>query len=392
MTKPSALNQRPEFENYFDTHPDPRLDFAHVQRALQGGYDRPFLLIDPEIIREKYRRFVAAMPNVRTHYAVKANPDPRVVQILAAEGASFEIASPAELDILISSGIDPSEVHYSNPVRARQHIKYAASRGVVWFAFDSVEELRKVHSVAPHAKLYLRIDTPNIGSDWPLSGKFGTKMREVDGIIDVAVELGADLCGVTFHVGSQCRNAENWRVAIDSSKRIFSDMRAKGLEPTLLNIGGGFPVRLAKPIPSVEVIGEVVNEAITDLDDGISVMAEPGRYLVSDSAYFVCRVIGTTRRGDERWVYLDTGMFGGLLESTQGLQYQIETDRRGAPVPWHVAGPTCDSVDVLLKDEMLPEDLQDDDFIYFPNAGAYTTAYASNFNGFPLPDVRFTQS
>ncbi len=389
MTVRAALSPQPDFDSYFDTHPERRLDFAHVHRALEGGYSGPFLLIDPEIIREKYRRFLAAMPRVRPHYAVKANPDPRVVEILAAAGSGFEIASPAELDLLISLGVDASQVHYSNPVKARQYIQHAAERGVLWFAFDSVEELRKIHSIVPQARLYLRIDTPNIGSDWPLSGKFGAKLHDVSEIIDAAVQLGTDLCGVTFHVGSQCRNAANWRVAIQSAERIFGDMRQKGLSPTLLNIGGGFPVRLTKPIPSVEVIGDVVNEAIANLGNDIRVIAEPGRYLVSDSACFVCRVIGTTRRGDERWVYLDTGMFGGLLESTQGLQYQLETDRGGALVPWHVAGPTCDSVDVLMKDQMLPAGLQDDDFIYFPNAGAYTTAYASNFNGFPLPDVRF---
>ncbi len=389
MTMQSALSAQPEVDQYFDTHPEQRIDFAHVQRALQDGYTRPFLLIDPEIIREKYRRFRAAMPRVHMHYAVKANPDPKVLEVLAKEGSDFEIASTAELDLLISLGVEPSRVQYSNPVKARKYIEYAASKGLVWFSFDSVEELRKIHSIVPHAKLYLRIDTPNIGSDWPLSGKFGAKLREVDGIIDEAAALGADVCGVTFHVGSQCRNAENWRVAIDNAKRIFCNMRLKGLVPKLLNIGGGFPVRLTKPIPSVEVIGEVVNESIADLGDDIRIVAEPGRYLVSDSACFVCRVIGSTRRGDDRWLYLDAGMFGGFLESTQGLQLELETDRKGPMVPWHVAGPTCDSVDVLMRDQMLPEDLRDDDFIYVSNAGAYTTAYASTFNGFPLPDVRF---
>ena len=389
MTMQSALNAQPDLDQYFDTHPEPRLDPGLIQRALQDGYSRPFLLIDPEIIRGKYRRFQAAMPRVQAHYAVKANPHPQVVEVLAREGAGFEIASTAELDLLISLGADASQVQYSNPVKARQYIAYAAAKGVEWFAFDSVEEMRKIHSIAPRARLYLRIDTPNIGSDWPLSGKFGAKLREVDTIIEVAAEIGADFCGVTFHVGSQCRNAENWRVAIDNAKQIFRNMRLKGLVPKLLNIGGGFPVRLTKPIPSVEVIGEVVNAAIADLDEDIRVVAEPGRYLVSDSACFVCRVIGMTRRSDERWLYLDSGMFGGLLESTQGLQFQVESDRNGPLVPWHVAGPTCDSVDVLMKDQMLPDDLQDDDFIYFPNAGAYTTAYASTFNGFPLPDIRF---
>jgi ornithine decarboxylase len=388
MTARAALSPQSELDSLLDTHRESSLDFAHVRRALEQGYTKPFLLIDPDIIRAKYRRFCAAMPRVHAHYAVKANPDPRVVQVLADEGSGFEIASPAELDLLTSLGVDPSQVHYSNPVKARQYIEYAAARGIEWFALDSIEELQKIHSVAPRAKLYLRIDTPNIGSDWPLSGKFGVQLREVDEILDAATVLGAELCGVTFHVGSQCRNAENWRVAIDRAERIFRKMRLKGLTPTVLNIGGGFPVRLTKPIPSVEVISEVVNAAIADFDESIRVMAEPGRYLVSDSAYFVCRVIGTARRGDQRWVYLDTGMFGGLLESAQGLHYPLESDRSGRLVPWHIAGPTCDSVDVLAQEHLLPTDLQDDDFIFIRNAGAYTTAYASEFNGFPLPDVR----
>ena len=388
MTLRPVLSRSAETEALLDTHPESGLDFRHVREALQQGYTSPFLLIDTELVRAKYRRFHAAMPRVHAHYAVKANPDPRVIRALADEGAGFEIASIAELDLLLSLGIAASAVHYSNPIKSRDYIAYAAGKGVEWFALDSVEELRKIVSVKPDAKLYLRIDTPNIGSDWPLSGKFGVQLREAGAILDTAAELGADLCGVTFHVGSQCRNAENWRVAIDNSKKIFRKMRLKGLRPRLLNIGGGFPVRLTKPIPSVETIGEIVNECIADLPDDVRVMAEPGRYLVSDAAYFVCRVIGTLTRGGQRWVYLDTGMFGGLLESTQGLQYELRTDRGGKRVPWHVAGPTCDSVDVLLQDHMLPEDLADGDFIYIPNAGAYTTAYASNFNGFPLPEVR----
>ncbi|HWQ37403.1 MAG TPA: type III PLP-dependent enzyme [Burkholderiales bacterium] len=388
MTLRTALDRNTAHEVPLDTHPEVSLDFRHVREALKAGYARPFLLIDPEIIRTKYRRFHAAMPRVRAHYAVKANPDPRVVGVLAEEGAGFEIASTAELDLLLSLGVPAAEVHYSNPVKARQYIEYAARKGVQWFSLDSAEELVKIHSVAPQAKLYLRIDTPNVGSDWPLSGKFGAQGPEIDQILDAAAQRGADLCGVTFHVGSQCRNAQNWHVAIDNAKRIFRKMRLKGLTPSLLNIGGGFPVRLTKPIPSIETIAEVVNRAVADLPGDIRLMAEPGRYLVSDSAYFVCRVIGTAWRAGRRWLYLDTGMFGGLLESTQGLQYDLRTDRNGKRVPWHVAGPTCDSVDVLMQDQMLPEDLQDGDFIYIPNAGAYTTAYASQFNGFPLPDVR----
>jgi ornithine decarboxylase len=383
----AALRQEVEADSIFDTHPEVSLDFQHVQSALKKGYSRPFLLVDSDIVRTKARRFKAAMPRVHPHYAVKANPDPRVLKTLIEEGVGFEIASISELDLLMGLGVPAAEIYYSNPMKSRDYLKYAASMGVEWYVLDSVEELRKIVSVKPDAKLYLRIDTPNIGSDWPLAGKFGTHVAEIEGIIAEAAALKADLAGVTFHVGSQCRNPQNWRVGIERAKKVFADMRRAGLTPRLLNIGGGYPVRHIKPIPSIEVIGEVVNEALADLPRDIRVMAEPGRFLVSDSAYFVCRVVGTATRNGKRWMYWDAGMFGGVIEVTEGLSYQIVSDRSGKDIPWSVAGPTCDSVDILMRDEMLPEDIEEGDFIYIPNAGAYTTAYASNFNGFPLPDV-----
>ncbi|HXZ92025.1 MAG TPA: ornithine decarboxylase, partial [Burkholderiales bacterium] len=165
-----------------------------------------------------------------------------------------------------------------------------------------------------------------------------------------------------------------------------------GLKPRLLDIGGGFPVRHVKPIPSIEVIGEVVNEALKAFPEEVRVIAEPGRYMVSDAGYFVCRVLGTVMRAGKRWMHWDAGMFGGVIETTEGLKYRIRTDRSGHDIPWNVAGPTCDSVDVVLRDEPLPSDLQEGDFIYLHNAGAYTTAYASRFNGFPLPEVRIFES
>src|SRR5688572_32960845 len=202
-----------------DTHPEVRLDFSHVRDALQRGYTRPFLLIDTDIVRAKARRIKAAMPRVHPHYAVKANPDPRVLKALIEEGAGFEIASIAELDLLLELGVPAAEVYYSNPMKSRAYIEYAASKGVEWFVLDSIEELRKIHSVKPDAKLYVRIEAPNVGSDWPLSGKFGMKSAEVDAIVAEAVALKADLAGVTFHVGSQCRDPEHWRVGIQGAQR-----------------------------------------------------------------------------------------------------------------------------------------------------------------------------
>ena len=387
-SKQTALPQ----EQLFDTHPEVSLDFEIVRQAARQKYSRPFLILDNAIVREKVRRLRAAMPRVRPHYAVKANPDRRVIKALLQEGCSFEIASTAELDLLLALGANVAEVFYSNPMKSRQAISYAAARGIEWFVVDSVDELRRVHELKADARMYLRVATPNIGSDWPLSGKFGAGATETREIIASAAKLGADLAGVTFHVGSQCRNPENWRVGIEKARSLFDTMAKAGLKPRMLDIGGGFPVRHVKPIPSIEIIGEVVNEALKAFPAEVRVVAEPGRYLVSDAAYFVCRVIGTTTRGGKRWMHWDAGLFGGLTEAEEGLKLHFRTDRSGPDVPWHVAGPTCDSVDVILRDELLPSDLQEGDFIYIRNAGAYTTAYASEFNGFPLPEVRIFES
>ncbi len=382
MTAP-ALKE----ENPFPSSTEISIDFSKIAKQLENGYEKPFLILDSEIVRNKARRFKEAMPRVFPHFAVKSNPDPRVLRILIEEGVGFEIASIAELDLLLDLGVPASEIYYSNPVKSRHFIEYAAEKGVEWYVLDSIEELRKIVGVKPDARLYLRIDTPNIGSDWPLGGKFGAYADEAEEIVIEAARLKADLAGVTFHVGSQCRNPENWRIGIRRAKEVFESMKSKGLDPRLLNIGGGYPVQHMKPIPSIEMIGDVVNESIADLPESVRIMAEPGRYLVSDAGCFVCRVVGTATRAGKRWMYWDAGLFGGVIETSEGLRYRIDTDRHGAPIPWTVAGPTCDSVDILMREELFPEDMQEGDFIYIRNAGAYTTAYASNFNGFPLPDV-----
>jgi len=388
----SALARQQPQEQLFDTHPEVSLDFEIVRQAASQKYTRPFLIVDTAIVRGKVRRFRAAMPRVRPHYAVKANPDRRVLKVLAREGCGFEIASTAELDLLLALGVPAAEVFFSNPVKSRDSIACAAAKGVEWFVVDSTDEVRKVFETKPDARQYLRIAAPNIGSDWPLSGKFGAGTAEARESVALAAKLGADLAGVTFHVGSQCRNPENWRVAMEKARSAFDQMTKAGLKPRLLNIGGGFPVRHVKPIPSIEVIGDVVNEGLKAFPEDVQVIAEPGRYVVSDAGYFVCRVLGTATRAGKRWMHWDAGMFGGIIETTEGLKYKIRTDRSGPDIPWTVGGPTCDSVDIVMRDEPLPSDLQEGDFVYIRNAGAYTTAYASQFNGFPLPEVRVFES
>ena len=279
----SLRQQAFEQTHLFDSHAESSLDFEKVRAAVKDGYQKPFLLIDSNIIRDKARRFAAAMPRVRPHYAVKANPDSRVLKVVMEEGGGFEIASIAELDLLLELGVPAAEVFYSNPVKSRDQITQAAAKGVEWFVIDSLEEMKKIQSIKADAKLYLRIDTPNIGSDWPLAGKFGAHSTEVRDIVAAAARAGADLAGVAFHVGSQCRNPENWRVGIERARAVFDQMGKAGLNPRLLNIGGGFPVRHVKPIPSIEVIGEVVNRALEAFPAKVRVIAEPGRYLVVDA-------------------------------------------------------------------------------------------------------------
>ena len=391
-SRSTAVARSQPQEQLFDTHPEVELDFEIARQAASQKYTRPFLILDTAIVRAKARRFRAAMPRVRPHYAVKANPDRRVLKVLAQEGCGFEIASTAELDLLLSLGVKAAEVFYSNPVKSRDSIAYAAAKGVEWYVIDSQDEMRRVHEIKPDAKQYLRVATPNIGSDWPLSGKFGAGAADAREVIAAAAKAGVDLAGITFHVGSQCRNPENWRVALEKARSLFDMMIKAGLKPRLLNIGGGYPVRHVKPIPSIEVIGQVVNEGLKAFPDDVQVIAEPGRYMVSDAGYFVCRVLGTATRAGKRWMHWDAGLFGGVIEASEGLKYRIRTDRSGPDAVWTVGGPTCDSVDIVMRDEPLPSDLQEGDFVYIRNAGAYTTAYASQFNGFPLPEVRVFES
>ncbi|HED12354.1 MAG TPA: type III PLP-dependent enzyme, partial [Gammaproteobacteria bacterium] len=309
------------------------------------------------------------------------------LKVLIEEGVRFEVASIAELDTLLALNVSAREIFYSNPIKPLKYIEYAAQKGVEWYVLDSIDELKKIVGVYPNAKLYLRVETQNLGADWPLTGKFGATFPEIHQIIEEAKNLNANLAGVTFHVGSQCRNLENWHIGIENAKIVFSMMRDLGFEPSLLDIGGGFPVQYTKPIPTIKEISESINSAIADLPESIQVIAEPGRFLVGESSHMVSRVIGTAVRHGTRWIYLDTGVFHGLMETVEGMRFELSTENGGAKIPCTVAGPSCDSMDVIMRDEMLPINLQEGDYVCFQNMGAYSTAYASDFNGFPRPEV-----
>ncbi|MEZ5528765.1 MAG: type III PLP-dependent enzyme [Porticoccaceae bacterium] len=364
----------------------PVLSTARARVAIMG-YQQPLLYISTEQLRSNARRFMAAMPRVRPHFAVKSNPDRRVLEAFQSEGVHFEIASRAELAQLLAIRVPPDSIFYSNPIKPEDYIRYASSHGVRWFAVDSVAEVDKLHRLAPKSSLYLRISVSNQGSAWPLDCKFGVIGREAEEVMDACMQWGMDLAGVTFHVGSQCLNPDNWLQGIRVAQSVFGAMRQRGFRPRLLNLGGGFPVQMSPDVPPIGEIGELINGELAAIDNGITIIAEPGRNLVASAGCLVTRVIGTAVRNGQRWLYLDTGIYGGLMEFNERFRYPVITDRQGDLVSWTIAGPTCDSLDVCLRDQLLPADLQSQDLLFLPFTGAYTSSCATRFNGFPPPMV-----
>ncbi|MGB2218064.1 MAG: type III PLP-dependent enzyme [Porticoccaceae bacterium] len=361
------------------------------QMALSAGqtvdYDQPVLVMSRQRLRANARRFIAAMPRVRPHFAVKANPDKEILRIFKDEGTCFEIASIAELDAMVELGADMDTVFYSNPIKSPQSIKHATDHGVIWYCVDTHEEVEKIAMINPQAKLYLRIAVSNEGSSWPLAGKFGAGPAAVEAIIAAAKQFNMQICGVTFHVGSQCCNIDNWVAGIRAAKQLFAKLISHGFMPHLLNLGGGYPLQFNGDEPVIEQIGEAINRELEDIPQSVQVMAEPGRYLVGSAGCLVSQIVGVATRDDARWVYLDTGVYGGLMELTMDFPLSLVSERTGDLGLWTLAGPTCDSIDVMGRHQ-LPTNSAAGDFVYMPNLGAYCTTCACDFNGFPAPILR----
>ena len=355
-----------------------------VAAGQAQSYTVPVLVMSEQRLRDNVRRFMAAMPRVQPHFAVKANPDSAILTIFAEEGACFEIASSAELDALTEMNVPVEHILYSNPIKSPKAVRDAAAAGIEWYSVDCSEEVAKIAAVDPTAKLYIRIEVSNEGSTWPLAGKFGASATGVDRIIETAQRLQMNVCGVTFHVGSQCTNVNNWVEGINSAKGIFDKLRAHGYTPELLNLGGGYPLQLTGSEPTIEEIGAVISEQLESIPSTIKVVAEPGSYFVGSAGCLITQVVGLATRDNARWLYLDTGFYGGLMELAQNFPLTLVSRRTGAAESWAMAGPTCDSIDVLGTHQ-LPANMEVEDLIFMPNLGAYCTSCACDFNGFPAP-------
>lgn len=351
-------------------------------------FETPFLLVDCEKLREKVSLIGRSIKNSKVFYAVKANPDIEIIRFLHGLGTGFEIASEGELELLLSIGVEPAKIISSNPVKSLKFLKLASTTGVNRFSFDSPDEVEKLAYHIPHCDVYVRLSVPNEGSEWPLSKKFGVELDEALALLCRARDRGLNPAGITFHVGSQCTNIYNWNIALEKAKTLWDMAEKSGIRLRLLNIGGGYPIAYTKSVVSIESIERNINALIFDkFPEDITVHLEPGRAVVGDAGIFVTTVIGKAKRSDDNWMYIDVGVFNGLMESVGGIKYSyiVETSKQARhKKQWTVAGPSCDSFDVIDKNVTLHEPQVGDLFLIL-SSGAYTVSYASEFNGFSIP-------
>jgi ornithine decarboxylase len=351
----------------------------------------PCLVLDLDVVADNYRALRKALPDSRIYYAVKANPAPEILRLLARLGSSFDAASIAEVEMILAAGAGPERISFGNTIKKERDIAAAFARGVNLFAFDSEAELDKLQRAAPGSKVFCRILTSNDGAEWPLSRKFGCAREMAFDLLRGTEARGLVPWGVSFHVGSQQRNPKQWDKALAEASGLVRDLKGAGVALPMLNLGGGFPTRYRTDVPSPRAYARAIHRALlahfgNSIPDTI---VEPGRALVGNAGVIHSEVVLIARKAandERRWVYLDIGKFGGLAETMdEAIQYPIVSARNGEPQPVIIAGPTCDSMDVLYEraDYRLPNDLQVGDRLEIRATGAYTTTYASvAFNGF----------
>jgi ornithine decarboxylase len=354
--------------------------------------DGPCLVVDLDVVRRNYEGFARALPDSRIFYAIKANPAAEILRLLAELGSSFDAASVPEIEMALDAGATADRISYGNTIKKERDIARAHALGVSLFAVDCIEEVEKVARAAPGARVFCRILTDGTGAEWPLSRKFGCVAEEAVDVLARADALGLAAYGVSFHVGSQQTDTGAWDRALADASAVFRAAADRGLNLSMVNLGGGFPTRYLKDVPGAEAYGQAIFEALRrHFGNRIpETIIEPGRGMVGDAGVLKAEVVLVSKkaRADKvRWVYLDVGKFGGLAETMdEAIRYPIKTPRDGDQTgPCVVAGPTCDSADVLY--EKLPYDLPISltvgDEVLIEGAGAYTTTYcAVAFNGF----------
>jgi ornithine decarboxylase len=356
-------------------------------------FERPTLVLDVDQVETNYNQLKAGMPTAHIHYAVKANPHPDILKRLVQLGCRFDAASIGEIDMCLEAGANPAHISFGNTVKRVQDVVDAYAKGINLFAADASEELVKIARYAPNANVFIRVLMRSTEAEWPLSRKFGCSSSMVIPLMHQSQELGLNPVGLSFHVGSQTRHPHMWYDSLDSVAAIWHNAKDEGFDLSLLNIGGGFPAYYGVDITDPEEYGATVLEAVRDrFGDVQYIMAEPGRGLVGNAGAIAAEALLVSRKHEEdpvRWVYLNIGRFHGLAETeAEAIKYQFLTPDCDSTQtgPCIVAGPTCDSADVLYETHQVefPEDLSFGDRVIILNCGAYTSTYSSvAFNGFP---------
>ncbi len=361
-------------------------------RELARKHGTPLLLVSRSVLRGQLERFRRGLPRVEPFYAVQANSHPEVIKVMVAGRASFDVASAAEMDLVLEAGAKPSQIIFANTVKPVEAIREAATKGVTLFTFDSGYELDKLAEHAPGARVLVRIKVPNVGSIVELSLKFGVDPADATSLLIKAYKMGLQPAGLSFHVGSQCTRLENYLEALEVAAIIARDARLKQIPFEILDIGGGFPIRHFdhEEDPFERLASRLTQEVDRLFDRSVRIIAEPGRFLVGPAATLVMRVIGKAIRENKLWYFLDDGLYGSLSGQVfDHCKYQYRFLRGGPTQLSTLAGPTCDSFDIIARGEEIPE-LQTGDLVYVENIGAYSVASATTFNGMPTARVLMT--
>lgn len=366
-------------------------------QAIARQHGTPVVVIDHDLIRRNYATFKRHLPKVQCYYAVKANPDPAIVRTLFRAGASFDVASVAEFVTvyeLIKDLPDQErqafiwdKIIYANPIKPKETLRLLDPYKPL-VTYDNPSELRKIKQHAPHAGLVLRLRVPNTGSMVELSSKFGCDPGEAVDLIVAAFKLGLVVEGLSFHVGSQCTNFENFVQALNLAAAVMQESRLRGHEIKILDIGGGFPAPYHRHVKPFSVLARTINAEIRRLfPNDLQILAEPGRFLVATAATAIARIIGKAVRDGKTCYYIDDSVyhtFSGII--FDHCQYPLKAFKPGKTELCAVFGQTCDGLDTISQAEQLP-DLEIEDLVYAPNIGAYSNASATWFNGFPPAKV-----
>ena len=367
---------------------------ARIREFLRNRReDGPCVVVDLEVVRDNYRRFARALPDTRVFYAVKANPAPEILRLLTLMGSCFDAASVHEMEMVLAAGATADRISYGNTIKKERDVARAFELGVRLFAVDCVAEVEKIARVAPGSKVFCRILCDGAGAEWPLSRKFGCVPEMAPDVLEHAHRLGLEAYGVSFHVGSQQADVMAWDQALASAAHIFRQCAERGINLSMVNLGGGFPTRYLKDIPEVGTYGDAIFRSLSRHFGNRmpETIIEPGRGMVGNAGVIETEVVLVSKKAETdevRWVYLDIGKFNGLAETMdEAIRYPIRSERDGdEKVPCVLAGPTCDSVDVLYEKEpyLLPFSIEIGDKLLIEGTGAYTTTYSAGaFNGFP---------